>query len=456
MKRYTPKLALCLTILLTLAPAARSDTSTASKGMVATVQPIATEAGLAAFRDGGNAVDAAVAAALMLGVVDSHNSGLGGGCFILIRRPDNSRLAIDGRETAPAAATRDMYVREGKVVPELSQTGPLAVGVPGALAAYELALKRAGRSELADHLRAAADVAQKGFPIDRAMARNLRGEAELLARFEGSRQILLRPDGQPIEEGERLVQTDLAKTYRAIADHGTSWFYGGPFAERIENWMSAHGGILTAEDFRKYRAKERSPLVTTYRGLTIVGFPPPSSGGVHVAQILNTLEQFDLRLMYTEDRPAFTHVVAEAMKLAFADRAHWLGDADFADVPRGLIDKQYAGKLAERINLKKSGVVAGHDFPPNWQSDLFQRHTTHIAAADAEGNWVAITATINTTFGSKVIVPGTGLVLNNEMDDFSSQPGVAECVWLDRKRKQFDRTRQASALEYESDDHLAG
>ncbi len=425
-----PKVLLCVPILLLLSQAARADTATAQRGMVATVQPVATEAGLKAFHSGGNAVDAAVAAALMLGVVDSHNSGLGGGCFVLIRRPDKSLLAIDGRETAPAAARRDMFVRNGTAVPELSQTGPLAVGVPGALAAYELALKLAGRSELADHLRPAAEIAQSGFPIDRVTAANLRDKAKQLARFEGSKQVLLRADGQPWQEGQLLVQADLANTYRAIADHGIAWFYDGPFAQRIDEWMSANGGILTAEDFGNYRAIQRTPLVTTYRGLTIVGFPPPSSGGVHVAQILNTLEHFDLTLLHAEDRPTFAHVIAEAMKLAFADRAHWLGDADFADVPRGLIDKSYARKLAGRINPKNVAAVDGHGLPPNWQSDLFGKHTTHIAAADAEGNWVAITATINTTFGSKVIVPGTGLVLNNEMDDFSSQPGAPNAFGL--------------------------
>jgi gamma-glutamyltranspeptidase/glutathione hydrolase len=189
--------------------------------------------------------------------------------------------------------------------------------------------------------------------------------------------------------------------------------------------------VLSADDFAAYRPVIREPIVTTYRGLTIVGFPPPSSGGVHVAQILNILEYFDLANLHDENPALVDHVTAEAMKLAFADRAYWLGDADFVKVPHGLIDKAYARELASSIDLAKAQVVKGHGNPPHATSDFFrQRHTTHIAAADAEGNWVAITATINTTFGSKVIVPGTGVVLNNEMDDFAIHAGVPNVFGL--------------------------
>ncbi|MCG8649512.1 MAG: gamma-glutamyltransferase, partial [Pirellulales bacterium] len=198
--------------------------------VVATVQPLATDAALEAYRRGGNAVDAAVSAALTLGVVDTHNSGIGGGCFILIRSPDGSFLAIDGREKAPAAATPDMFLRDGKAQPELSTVGPLAVGVPGALAAYQQALKRAGRRQLGDLLRPAAKIAAEGFAVDRVYAAALRSKASILAKFEGSRQTLLKPGGEPYREGEILKQADLAKTYRAIADEGVDWFYRGPFA----------------------------------------------------------------------------------------------------------------------------------------------------------------------------------------------------------------------------------
>ncbi len=412
-------------------PPAWGGAAEAPRGMVATVHPLATQAGTWAVAQGGNAVDAAVAAALMLGVVDNHNSGLGGGCFVLARLPDGGVMAIDGRETAPQAATPDMYLKDGEVQPSWSQTGPLAVGVPGALAAYEAVLEKHGRLTLAELLRYAASIAERGFPIDRVYASNLEETAGDLRRFAGSRQLFFGEDGQLLhQEGDLLRQPDLASTYRNIAAHGTDWFYRGEFAARIGNWMADHGGILTKDDFCAYHAKPREPIETTYRGYRIFGFPPPSSGGIHVAQILNILENFDLAAIYREDPAAAYHLVVEAMKLAFADRAYWLGDADHVEVPRGLVDKRYAAELAERIGPHEAHQVMRHGQPPDWDSRFFGKHTTHIAAADDEGYWVAITATINTSFGSKVIVPGTGIMLNNEMDDFSLQPGVPNAFGL--------------------------
>lgn len=270
-----------------------------------------------------------------------------------------------------------------------------------------------------------------GFPSVAAW-QALKRNAKNLARFSGTRAVLLKADGSAYQAGEILERPDLAKTYRAIAEHGVGWFYRGPFAERVGKWMAGHGGILTAADFARYRVRRREPVVSTYRGYTIVGFPPPSSGGVHVAQILNILEQFDLKQLHAQSPAQFYHVLAEAMKLAFADRAHWLGDADFCEVPRGLIDKRYAAGLAGRIDLNRAIKVPKHGRPPRWRQDHFKaaRHTTHIAAVDTQGNWVAITATVNTSFGSKVIVPGTGVILNNEMDDFSIAPGVPNAFGL--------------------------
>jgi len=417
-------------VLLAMREPAFGDGPAAAEGVVATVHPLATDAAIDALRRGGNAIDAAVAAALMLGVVDGHNSGIGGGCLVVIRLADGRLVAVDGRETAPAAATSDMYVSGGKPMPELSKTGPLASGVPGALAAYDYCIRQYGRLRLGELLLRAARIAERGFSIDRAYAGKLERTAEILAEFSGSRAVLLKPDGSPYREGEVLKQPDLARTYRAIARRGTDWFYRGPFAQDVERWMAANGGILTAEDFARYRARLREPVVSSFRGYTIVGCPPPSSGGVHVAQILNVLENFDLKALYDRNPAQFYHVAAEAMKLAFADRAHWLGDSDFADVPRGLTDKQYAAGLAKRIHLDKAIPVPGHGLPPRWQDHHFGKHTTHIAAADGDGNWVAITATVNTAFGSKVIVPGTGVILNDEMDDFSVAPGVPNAFGL--------------------------
>ncbi len=408
----------------------RAPTARATEGTLATVHPLATQAGLDALGHGGNAVDAAVAAALTLGVVDGHNSGIGGGCFLILRLADGRLLAVDGRETAPAAAHRDMFLRGGKPQPRLSRAGPLASGVPGALAAYDYCVRNYGRLSLGRLLLPAARLADEGFPIDRSYARRLAESAKGLARYPGTRAVLLKPDGSPYREGEVLRQPDLARTYRAVAEQGVGWFYGGPLARRVGRWMAGNGGILTAKDFAAYRARRREPVVSTYRGYTIVGFPPPSSGGVHVAQILNILERFDLKQIYRENPAEFYHLAAEAMKRAFADRAHWLGDPDFAEVPRGLIAKEYAARLAREIDRKRAVPVAEHGLPPDWQSDHFGKHTTHLSAVDGEGNWVAVTATVNTPFGSKVIVPGTGMVLNNQMDDFATAPGVPNVFGL--------------------------
>jgi gamma-glutamyltranspeptidase/glutathione hydrolase len=408
--------------LLALSPSP-SFAAAAEHGAAATVHPLATDAAVAALKNGGNAIDAAVAAALTLGVVDGYNSGIGGGCFMLIRLANGSVVAIDGRETAPAAATRDMYLRDGKADTRLSQTGPLASGIPGEVAACGLAMKQHGRLTLKNHLLAAAKIAEEGFAISNAYASRLASAAKDLSLFPASKAIFLRADGEPLKAGEVLKQSDLAKTYRAIAQNGIDWFYGGAFARAVADWMKQNGGLLTRDDFARYQAKLREPLRTNYRDHEIIGFPPPSSGGVHVAQILNILEAFDLKKLGA-NTVGFVHVVTEAMKLAFADRAYWLGDPDFAKVPRGLVDKAYARELAARIKLERATPVPAHGTPKNAASDYFGKHTTHFSTADAEGNWVACTATINTTFGSKVVVPGTGVVLNNQMDDFSAQPGV--------------------------------
>jgi gamma-glutamyltranspeptidase/glutathione hydrolase len=423
-------LAACFAGIIAFPAVAESHTAVADRAMVATNHPIATAAAVDVFREGGNAVDAAVTAALTLGVVDGENSGIGGGCLILIRTADGKVTAIDGREMAPGAAHKDMYLRDGKPVLDASQTGPLASGVPGALAAYKLALEKRGSIKLSRALGPGIQAAADGFEVDDSLAGAIRETARSLKRFEGSRAVFFKTNGEPYKSGDTLVQSDLANTYRQIAEHGTDWFYRGPLAEMVGNWMAKNGGIMTAADFAAYEAKVREPLETTYHGYTILGFPPPSSGGIHVAQVLNILEPFDIRAINQRDGVEAAHMIAEAFKLAFADRAYWLGDSDFAEVPRDLIDKEYAQALSKKIDSKRATDVASHGTPPNWRQDLFGRHTTHVAAADAAGNWVGITATVNTTLGSKVIVPGTGVVLNNEMDDFSIYPGVPNAFGL--------------------------
>lgn len=389
-------------------------------GMVASAHPLATEAGVTLLKQGGNAIDAAVAVGLTLGVVEPQSSGIGGGCFMLIHLADGKNICVDGRETAPASATRDMFIRHGKADPELSQTGPLASGVPGEVAAFEFAISHYGTKSLADVITPAAALAENGFQLNASCAKAIREVAEDPTFFPYFAKIYFT-DGNPPAAGEMLRESDLAATYRALATHGGDWFYRGPFAQAAEDWMKANGGILTAADFANYRVQIRDPVMSTYRGNEIVAFPPPSSGGVHVVEMLNILENFELKRM---DEPTRLHVIAETMKLAFADRAHWLGDPDFANVPRGLVSKTYAAELAKKINLQHITAVPSYGLPPDWQTDLFKRHTTHFSVADDKGNWVACTATINTSFGSKVVIPGTGVILNNEMDDFSAQPGT--------------------------------
>ncbi|MBI3877120.1 MAG: gamma-glutamyltransferase family protein, partial [Verrucomicrobia bacterium] len=354
------------------------------KGAVATVNPLATDAAIETLEKGGNAVDAAVAAGFTLGVVDGFNSGIGGGCFMVIRLADGRIVAIDGRETAPAAATRDMFLRDGKADTKLSQTGPLAVGVPGSVAAYCHAATNFGKLPLRVTLAPAIKLAREGLEVTETFSRHANEVAKDLAQFPGAKVIFLREDGAPKQPGDWLRQTALAETCQAIADSGPEAFYLHYTGPKIAEWMKANGGLLTAEDFAGYRLKLREPLETTYRGHRIVGFPPPSSGGVHVAQILNILENFDLKAMGT-DSADFIHVVAEAMKLAFADRAFWLGDHDFAKVPRGLVSKDYAKQLAKKIKRDRVTPVPSHNTPPGAQTDLFSKHTTHFSTADAEG-----------------------------------------------------------------------
>jgi gamma-glutamyltranspeptidase / glutathione hydrolase len=381
---------------------------------VATVHPLASQAAKTAFERGGNAVDAAVAASLMLSVVDGFNSGIGGGGLLLLRRASGEVVAIDGREEAPAAAVPEVFVTNGQPNPELSQTGPLAVGVPGLLAALHEASSRFGRSGWEVALAGAADV------------------AEALRRFESSADVLLDGAGLPWRAGQVLRQADLAWTLRSIAAEGVDWFYRGEFAERIAAYMRHSGGLITVEDMANYRVKLRTPIGSTYRSWKVWGFPPPSSGGIHVAQMLGMLSGFDVAGIFARSEASGLHLLLEVMKRAMADRVHWLGDADFAAVPRGLLDGEYLRDRAADIDLGQATEVSAHGQPPRADLDLFgrDRHTTHLTTADAEGNVVSLTQTVNTSFGSKVIAPGTGVILNNEMDDFSLAPGVRNAFGL--------------------------
>lgn len=400
-----------------------------NEGAVSTVHPIASQAAAYQLENGGNAIDAAIAAVVTLGVVDSYNSGIGGGLFALIRHSDGRIEAIDAREMAPAKAYANMYLRNGVVDKNLSRTGALAIGIPGSVAALEYLATSSGSQPFFKHWLRAATLAESGVPIDYSFQQRIERTQEAIAQFPATKAIFLRPNGLPLEQGDLLKQKDLAKTYRNIAKGGADYFYRGEFAQQVEQWMKANNGIITAQDFANYELVLRAPLLTEFEGRTIVGFPPPSSGGVHVAQILMMAEALeDLKVIKTQQRRL--HLLADAMKHAFADRAFWLGDPDFADVPKGLLNPKYLWNKASRISTKKAATVTQHGMPPNWQTELFDKHTTHISVADNKGNWVAITTTLNTSFGSKVVIPKTGVIMNNQMDDFSAQPGVANAYGL--------------------------
>ena len=402
--------------------------------MVVSAEAHATRAGHAILEAGGNAVDAAVAVSFALGVTEPYHSGLGGGGFLLIRTAGGEVVAIDARETAPAAASRTMYTAEG-VAEDASRRGGLAVAVPGLLAGLALALERHGTMTLAEVLAPAIELAEAGFPIGQRHARVLRlwrewGPAE---RFPETAGIQLPPGGGEVEPGWHLVQTDLAATLRGIAAGGSDLFYRGALGEAIAAAVRSAGGILSREDLAAYRPVLREPLRGSYRGFEIISFPPPSSGGVALLTMLNILEPFPLG--ETEAGSSLSiHRVAEAMKLAFADRATHLADADFVPVPVAeLTAKDYGRALAERLRPDAVLAVEGSGLPVappqhagepegGAASEADGGGTTHFSITDGWGNAVAVTQTINLLFGSGLTVPGTGIVLNDEMDDFSVAP----------------------------------
>jgi len=410
------------------ARAAARAPAVGTRGMVVSAERHATEAGVAMLRAGGNAIDAAVATAFALGVTEPYHSGIGGGGFLLIRLASGETIALDARETAPAAARPDLFTGPG-VAPDASRTGGLSVATPGLVAGLALALERWGTKPLAEVLEPAIRLAEEGFPIGLRHARILefwraRGMAE---RFPETAAIQApAPDLAP---GWRLVQRDLARTLRTIAREGPEAFYEGPIARAIAETVQKHGGLLTVEDLAAYEPKLREPLRGTYRGRTVLSFPPPSSGGVALIEALNVLEGFDLASLGAGSS-ASIHRVAEALKLAFADRAAYLGDPDFVAVPVAeLTSKTYAERLRARLlpprwrrppwtwGVDEVAIEVPGPGLGDWASGA--GGTTHLSVTDAAGNAVAITQTINLLFGSGITVPGTGIVLNDEMDDFA-------------------------------------
>ncbi len=390
---------------------------TAPHAMVSSVHPRASEVGAAILHRGGNAIDAAVAVGFALAVVHPSAGNLGGGGFMVLRLRDGSVYALDFRETAPAAATRDMYVDSLGHVSERSVTGHLAVGVPGSVAGLAEAQRRFGTLPLAAVIEPAVRLAEEGVVLDEARSRSLRYAAPRLGRFPTSRAQFLLPDGAAPPPGTLFVQRDLARTLRAIADSGPTAFYEGAIAELIVAEMARGGGLITTADLAAYRAVWRDPVTIDYRSHRIYSMPPSSSGGVTLAEILNVLEGFDPLPPFGS--AAHVHLLAETMRRAFTDRNHFLGDPDFVDMPLDrLTSKAYAARLRATIDPYRA-TPSGTLRPGRVEGD----HTTHYSVVDAEGNAVSVTTTINSGHGSAVTVEGAGFLLNNEMDDFTGAPG---------------------------------
>ncbi len=397
-------------------------------GTVVSAHPIATEIGMEVLRDGGNAVDAAVAVGFAMGVVDQFHSGIGGGGFIVIRMADGTIHTIDGRETAPAAATRDMYLRDGEFDPSLSQEGVLAVGVPGIVAAYEEALDLVGTKALAEVIQPSILVARDGFKLDKPYANVIQETAEKLKTDPASAAIYLHKDGSPLAAGEILRQPDLAATYKKIAAGGADYFYRGEFAEQLADYMKANDGLITAADMAGYTVRHREPVVGSYRDYEVIGMAPPSSGGVHVLQILNMLEASGVLEGKSGWDSESVYLTARFMSQAFEDRSLHLGDGDFYNVPVDLLASQaYADSVVKVIMSENTATV------PQTGATRFEwspGSTTNFCVVDKWGNTVAVNQTVNLWFGSKLTLPGTGVVLNDEMDDFSAQPGMPNAFGL--------------------------
>ncbi len=418
--RWQPYLFLALVVLASCQPGIERG----EKAMVSSQHPLASEVGRSILERGGNAVDAAVATAFAIGVVEPYHSGIGGGSFIVIRDAESGEsVAIDAREKAPMAATRDMFQQDGQVVEGLSSTGPLAVGVPGTVAGLVLALERYGTLSLKEVIEPSIALAEQGVEIDPFFHNVLSEKLDLLRRFPATGSIYLNVASRPHPVGTLLIQQDLANTYRLIAEGGARAFYHGEIARSIVDHMAEIGGIITLRDMRAYTPVVREPIRGSYREFEVISMPPPSSGGVHLIQILNILEGFDLDDTSAGD-PIYLDRLASAMSLAFADRARFLGDADFVDVPvEWLVSKEYAAELRTEIESKvekrmDGSVITGDSLVGKGGG------TSHLSVIDSEGNVVSLTQTINLWFGSGVTVPGTGIILNDEMDDFSAMPGV--------------------------------
>lgn len=396
-------------------------------GMVVTAQHLASEVGVEVLKKGGNAVDAAVAVGYALAVVYPNAGNIGGGGFMTIRFKDGRSTFLDFRERAPLAATKAMYLdKDGKPVKGASLDGYLAVGVPGSVAGFEMAREKYGTLPRQDLMAPAIGYAKDGFVLEQGDAASFEGGAERLAKDPAAAAIFLKPDGKPYVTGERLTQPDLAASLTAISDKGPDAFYKGAIADAIVKASGDKGGILAKADFEQYAVRELKPVTCNYRGYEIISSPPPSSGGVIICEILNVLEGYPLSYLGAGSAET-VHVMVEAMRHAYVDRNSALGDPDFVDNPVSkLLDKNYAKEIRDKIDPFRAGI--SQDLMPKGFGE--SEETTHYSIIDKDGNAVAVTYTLNGSFGAGVVAEGTGILLNNEMDDFTQKPGAPNLYGL--------------------------
>ena len=416
----------------TQAPPARIEPVRAKHGMVVGQEKRAVQVGRDVLEKGGNAVDAAVAVAFALAVTLPKAGNLGGGGFMLVYLADrNKTIAIDYRETAPSATTPGIFLDEkGEADPTKSRDSGLAVGVPGTVAGLTLALARfgSGKFTLSELIEPAIRFARDGVPVDDDLLDSLRLAQPRLARWPSAARIFLKPDGSAPSAGDRLVQADLATTLETIAREGPRAFYRGPMADEIVDAVRMAGGSMRRGDIQDYGPVIRKPVFGSYRDYEIASMPPPSSGGVHLIEMLNILEDFPLR-DFGAGSPAALHLMIEAMKLAYADRAAFLGDTDSVDVPVDqLMSKSYAAALRAGINARRARPA--HEIRGEIASPGEGRNTTHFSIADRDGNVVANTTTLNFNYGLGLVAGSTGILLNNTLDDFAAKPGVPNAFGL--------------------------
>jgi gamma-glutamyltranspeptidase/glutathione hydrolase len=424
-----------IAIIISAAPPARADATrpadaahpaVAHKGAIASAYPLASEAGQEILREGGNAFDAAVAVAAALAVVEPSSSGLGGGGFFLLhRQSDGFETMVDAREKAPGAATRDMYLDKAGNVTKGSTDGPLSAAIPGEPAAFEFLARKYGKLPLKQSLQPAIRLAREGFPLYLRLQFGIKSKRDILMRSPDAAKAFLTADGNVPEVGAIIKQPELANTLEAIADQGARGFYEGRVAQNLVAGVRAGGGIWTLEDLKNYRVVERKPLIGEYHGARIVTASPPSSGGIAILDSLNILAGFDL---HDVDSATRKHLIIEAMRRAYRDHAIFMGDPDFIKMPlQQLMSVDYAAGQRSSIRADKA---MPSDLLPGIESEPKGMNTTHFSVLDAAGNRAAVTITVNLFFGNGYMPAGTGVLLNNEMDDFSVKPGTPNVFGL--------------------------